>query len=121
MTTTAEDILRLAHIYAIKGDYEPFRTAVESLVTERDALRHAAAELVSAALAQPEPAAPTVEPVGWLESPHGAFRANPLYRHDFPPQSVAWQIPVYATPPRAALTQVWRVGNKTSGVLCASE
>lgn len=34
---TAEDILRLAHVYAIKGEYEPFRTAVESLVAERDA------------------------------------------------------------------------------------
>jgi hypothetical protein len=55
--------------------------------------------------AQPEPAAPTVvEPVGWLESPHGAFRANPLYRHGFPPQSMAWQVPVCATPPRTALT-----------------
>ena len=51
-------------------------------------------------------AAPTVEPVGWLESPHGAFRANPLYRHDFPPQSMAWQIPVYATPPREALNLI---------------
>lgn len=39
--TTAEDILRLAHIYAIKGDYEPFRAAVESLAAERDALKAA--------------------------------------------------------------------------------
>lgn len=41
MTTTTEDILRLAHVYAIKGEYEPFRTAVESLVAERDALKTA--------------------------------------------------------------------------------
>jgi hypothetical protein len=39
------------------------------------------------------------EPVGWLESPHGAFRANLLYRMTAP-QSVAWSIPLYAHLPR---------------------
>jgi hypothetical protein len=39
------------------------------------------------------------EPVGWLESPHGAFRANLLYRMTAP-QSIAWSIPVYITLPR---------------------
>jgi hypothetical protein len=43
-----------------------------------------------AALAQPEP-----EPVGWFESPHGAFRANPDYRLEFPSQLLQWSVPVY--------------------------
>ena len=43
---TAENILRLAHVYAIKGEYEPFRTAVESLVAERDALAEFAQGLI---------------------------------------------------------------------------
>ena len=43
--------------------------------------------------------APSVEPVAWIESPHGAIRANPLYRLDPPPQSLAWRIPLYTTPP----------------------
>lgn len=36
------------------------------------------------------------EPAGWFESPHGAFRANPLYRFDWPAHSVAWRVPLYA-------------------------
>ena len=96
MTTTADDILKLAHAYAIKGEYEPLRTAVESLVAERDALRHAAAELVSAALSAPP--GPMV-PAGWFESPHGAFRANPLYQLRFPSQLLKWQIPLYCLLP----------------------
>ena len=48
-------------------------------------------------------AAPQPHPVGWLESPYGAFRANPLHKIDAP-QSVAWSLPVYlaAAPPQAA-------------------
>jgi len=30
----ADDILKLAHAYAIKGEYEPFRAAVESLAAD---------------------------------------------------------------------------------------
>jgi hypothetical protein len=41
------------------------------------------------------------EPVAWMESPHGAIRANPLYRITAP-QSVAWSIPLYTHPPAAA-------------------
>jgi len=40
-------------------------------------------------------------PVAWMESPHGAIRANPLYRITAP-QSLAWSIPLYAAPPAAA-------------------
>jgi hypothetical protein len=39
------------------------------------------------------------QPVGWLESPYGAFRANPLYRMTAP-QALAWKIPLYTHPPR---------------------
>lgn len=41
------------------------------------------------------PTQPAQEPVAWMESPHGAIRANPLYRWTAP-QSVAWSIPLYA-------------------------
>jgi hypothetical protein len=56
-----------------------------------------------AALAQPQP-----EPVGWFESPHGAFRANPDYRLTFPSQLLKWSVPVYlssAAPPPPAPEQ----------------
>lgn len=42
------------------------------------------------------PAVPAL--VGWIESPHGAFRANPAYRL-VAPQSVAWSLPVYLVSP----------------------
>jgi hypothetical protein len=45
-------------------------------------------------------------PVGWLESPHGAFRADPLYKMQFPSQLLQWQIALYTAPPqRKPLTQ----------------
>jgi hypothetical protein len=44
-----------------------------------------------------------MEPVGWLESPHGAFRANLLYRFNFPSQLLEWKIPLYAAPPTAPI------------------
>jgi len=44
-----------------------------------------------------------MEPVGWLESPHGAFRANLLYRFNFPSQLLEWKIPLYAAPPAAPI------------------
>jgi hypothetical protein len=45
-------------------------------------------------------AKPKPYPVAWMESPHGAIRANPLYRITAP-QSLAWSIPLYAAPPAA--------------------
>ena len=33
--------------------------------------------------------------VAWMESPHGAIRANPDYRFNFPSQLLHWQIPLY--------------------------
>ena len=63
-----------------------------------------------AALAEPqEPDVPEVcfgniPPVGWLESPHGEFRKNLLYKLEFPSQLLSWQIPLYAHL-RAALAQ----------------
>lgn len=50
-------------------------------------------------------AAPSVpaEPIGWLEAPHGKFRRNLFYKLTFPPQTLAWSVPVYlaATQPGA--------------------
>ena len=61
--TTTDDIMALhrecMHKLATPANEHALRTAVESLVAERDAL---AAELASAALsARPEPASPTPE------------------------------------------------------------
>lgn len=59
-----------------------------------------AAEALRAALAQPEPAAPTVvEPVAWMSPGRERLefsRADTVYG--------SHTIPLYATPPRAALT-----------------
>ena len=56
-----------------------------------------------AALEQPEQDVPETGcgniPVAWIESPHGAIRANPLYRINAP-QSVSWSVPLYPHPPR---------------------
>jgi hypothetical protein len=37
------------------------------------------------------------EPVAFMDSPHGAIRANPAYKWTAP-QSVHWSIPLYAAP-----------------------
>ena len=42
---------------------------------------------------------PKQQPVGWMESPHGAIRANPNYRLNFPSQLLHWQIPLYTASP----------------------
>ena len=42
--------------------------------------------------------AETDEPVGWFESPHGAFRANPLYKMQFPSKLLSWSIPLFTHP-----------------------
>jgi hypothetical protein len=42
------------------------------------------------------------EPIGWLCSPDGHFKRNLLYRIDFPPESLAWQVPIYAAPQQGA-------------------
>ena len=58
---------------------------------------HEAATALRTALA----AEPTKqEPVAWMESPHGAIRANLDYRFNWPSQ-LHWQIPLYAAPPDA--------------------
>ena len=50
-------------------------------------------------LEQPEQDVPATRfgnmgPVGWLESPDGAFRANPLYKIKFPSKLLSWQVPL---------------------------
>jgi hypothetical protein len=37
--------------------------------------------------------------VAWIEAPHGAIKANPMYKMTAP-QSLAWRIPLYTHPPR---------------------
>ena len=34
------------------------------------------------------------EPVGWIEGPHGAIRANPLHKYTGP-TTLDWSIPLY--------------------------
>ena len=68
-----------------------------------DALRVALADFEP--VQEPEPDVPessfgNIKPVGWFESPHGAFRANPQYLIRFPSQLLSWQIPLYTAPPQ---------------------
>jgi hypothetical protein len=48
----------------------------------------------------PEASCGNMVPVGWLESPDGAFRANPLYKIQFPSSLLSWQLPLYTAPPQ---------------------
>ena len=78
--------------------------ALEAMDREIDTRRCKASTLramiaLRAALAQQ--AEPVEQmPVGWLESPHGAFRAHPLYKMQFPSQLLQWQIALYTAPPQ---------------------
>ena len=67
-------------------DRDPYWRDIEAAVT---AIKEALAE-------QP---AQQQEPVGWLESPYGEFRANPLHKTAFPSSLLSWKIPLYTTPP----------------------
>ena len=55
-------------------------------------------------------------PVGWLESPDGEFRANPLYKIKFPSSLLSWQVPLYM-----ALPEQEPVALVIDGVLVKSE
>ena len=48
----------------------------------------------------------TQETVGWMESPHGAIRANPLYRFTAGTQTLKWALPLYLhpAPPQTPMT-----------------
>ena len=79
--------------------------ALEALVSENSlsavAMQQRMDAIISLKAALVEPDVPAtnfgnMEPVGWLEPPHGAFRANPLYKIQFPSQLLSWQIPVFA-------------------------
>ena len=89
-----------------------------AVVAERDALeaevkrlkaclfqaQNAAIDLADrAAPAQPVPAAEQM-PVAFMESPHGAIRANPAFKWTAP-QSVHWSIPLYVS---TAASAEWR-------------
>lgn len=79
MSDPLRDALALA-IHAMRAPLDDWKGELESKAL---AAAHAALD------------APMQEPAGWFESPHGAFRANPLYRFDFPSALLAWQIPLY--------------------------
>jgi hypothetical protein len=69
----------------------------ECIKAQRDELRER--------LAQPEQDVPATRfgnmgPVGWFESPDGAFRANPLYKIQFPSSLLSWQVPLYMALPQ---------------------
>jgi hypothetical protein len=82
-----EDIIRMAREAG-------FITADADTCSE--SLADFAALVAAAVLAEPEP-----KPVAWMEAPHGAIRANPLYRMIFPSELLAWSIPLYTHPPKA--------------------
>ena len=85
----AELIENLMH-HAYNDGVKQLKHRSSQTVEAEEALRTAlAAE-------QPKP-----EPVAWMESPHGAIRANPNYRLNFPSQLLHWQIPLYTAPPDA--------------------
>ena len=48
----------------------------------------------------PEVGFGNMEPAGWFEGPFGEFRANQLFKHSWPAQTVAWSIPLYLAPPQ---------------------
>lgn len=53
----------------------------------------------------PQPAQqPVQKPAAWMESPHGAIRANPDYKFAFPSQLLQWKIPLYTCPPKGEQT-----------------
>lgn len=54
---------------------------------------------------------PEAAVVGWFESPHGAFRANPLYRLQPRPQTLSWSIPLIVAPVAPATAR----SDKTEG------
>lgn len=93
------------HAYALAAINEHAKWAHHAprLLTEADA----AADLAGVA----RPACERVEdsgeqdkleqlPVGWFESPYGAFRANPMHKIHMPSALLDWQVPLYITPPR---------------------
>lgn len=80
--------IRAALESALKAEYERGRR--QGITDVHDKLR-----------VEHEQAAEPPTPMGWLESPHGAFRANPLVRVvSMPPETLAWQIPLYFAPPK---------------------
>jgi hypothetical protein len=85
--TDQPEALRLAEW--LEGDYyDDVRVTAAAVELRR---LHAKVEGLRAELAR----LTTQEPVAWMESPHGAIRANPNYKIKFPSQVLGWQIPLY--------------------------
>ena len=85
------------------------RELSKSLASKPDAKRHAREAAQPAPPPEqdvPEASCGNMGPVGWLESPDGAFRANPLYKIKFPSKLLSWQVSLYTAPPqRKPLTE----------------
>lgn len=116
---TQPEALRLADALDAHQFDEPHAAAAElrRLHAQRDELLGALAKPVQ------EPDVPEANcgdmepvPVGWLENPFGSFRRNWLWQLDPPPRSLAWSIPLYATPQRPAEPVQAPVGVVTSMV-----
>ena len=77
---------------------EAAQQALEALEYDGLLKKRQAIAALRAALAQQDE--PVQEPVAWMESPHGAIRANPNYKCMFPSQLLHWRIPLYTAPPQ---------------------
>ncbi len=89
-----EDIIRLAREAGFSDHSSPEMWG--SMVASHEEIERFAELVAAAVLAEPEP-----YPVAWMEAPHGAIRANPLYRIYLPSSLLAWSIPLYIHPPKA--------------------
>jgi hypothetical protein len=95
-----EDIIRLAREAGFSDHSSPEMWGV--MVASHEEIERFAELVAAAVLAEPEPEPePEPYPVAWMEAPHGAIRANPLYRIYLPPSLLAWSIPLYTHPPKA--------------------
>ena len=92
---TKEEIIRMAQTAGLYSG-KPRTPATGRMIEKR--LKHFAELVAAAVLAEPEP---EPYPVAWMESPHGAIRANPLYRITLPSSLLTWSIPLYIHPPKA--------------------
>jgi hypothetical protein len=89
--------------YLLVSALERFAALVRAdVVASAKNLEQQAEPVVEPVTEAVEPVVVQAEPVGWLCSPDGHFKRNPLYRVEFPPESLAWQVPIYAAPQQQA-------------------
>jgi hypothetical protein len=80
-----------AEVEKLRADAADFHMAYRMKCDEETKAQAVEVERLRAELAR----LTTQEPVAWMESPHGAIRANPNYKIKFPSQVLGWQIPLY--------------------------